>query len=220
MNDEADAIKNGLEQTNSDSITINFNPSRGIVADLLESAQDTLGIGTSGMAKDTGEFLRDTSTARGDKGTNYVNHSQGNSLTNNGVNYIKNKGGYKDGGFDSVEYFKDGTKTNKEGKTKQNIPTFAGFGSHINTDTISGTLKKVNFSSSGMITHKDDFVGEALGGNDGTDEQRTIVQKVTDKIVFLNPNSIKNIIKLFTDDSPHSTYNCEENPNIQCGDRP
>ena len=84
MNDKGLATFNVLEQTGmigqyqSDKTkpveaTVFYNPSRGIVADLLESAVDTVG-GTTGIAKQYGEFNVDVTTARGASGSNFTNH--------------------------------------------------------------------------------------------------------------------------------------------------
>jgi len=141
MNNEADAIKNGISQTHTKddtniNLTVNYNPTHGLLGDGLESAIDKFG-GTTGMAEQTGEFIRDVTTSRGTLGSNFAAHSQGNLLTNSGVNYINSKGSYEDGGFMDREYFIDETRKDKE----FGIPTFAGYGSPVNTTTMKETLE-------------------------------------------------------------------------------
>jgi outer membrane lipopolysaccharide assembly protein LptE/RlpB len=109
MNNEAEAIKNGISQTHAKgdekvNLTVNYNPTHGLLGDALESAVDKFG-GTTGMAEQTGEFIRDVTTARGTSGSNFAAHSQGNILTYSGVNFIKAKGDFENGGFKDRDYF-------------------------------------------------------------------------------------------------------------------
>jgi len=111
-------------------------------------------------------------------------------------------------GFKPVDYFKNPDAPKDE--QNKGVPTFAGYGSPVNTKDMGDTLKKAGFTNKGMVTHPDDFVGEGLGGNKGKNGQ-------------MNSGLIENLVnvpKLFSDDSPHSTYKCSENPNAKCGDRP
>ena len=73
---------------------------------------------------------------------------------------------------------------------------------------IEGSL---GYTYSGSYTKPNDFVGEVLGGNSGNNEQADLVQKA----------NILNAYKLFTSDSPHSTYVCENyaDQGVQCGYR-
>ncbi|WP_164520836.1 ShlB/FhaC/HecB family hemolysin secretion/activation protein [Vibrio aphrogenes] len=211
MNSEADAIKNVMSQTHNYGLNdinvlfnLNYNPTHGFIADGLESGVDKLGL-TTGIAKQTGEFIRDTTTARGKEGSNFANHSQGNLLTLQGLGYINNKGTYDQGGFQDTKYFGG------------NIPTVAGFGSPVNTETMDTRVKKeVEFEFKGNVTNAGDFVGEVLGNNVG-------VNKVREQGVFENIFSLdtyKNLGLLFTEGSPHSSYRCSDNPNAVCGARP
>lgn len=224
MNNEADAIKNGISQTHlagdtNINLTINYNPTHGLLGDGLESAIDKFG-GTTGMAEQTGEFIRDVTTARGTSGSNFAAHSQGNLLTNSGVNYINSKGSYGNGGFKDKTYFLDPNIDKNDPRYKAGIPTFAGYGSPVNTTTMKETLQGANnegpFKFIGNYTNENDFVGEVLGGNESNNEDRGW-ERVTDPI---NPLQYVNGGKLFTDKSPHSNYECNSLNGARCGDRP
>jgi len=201
LNTEGDAIKNGMDQTGSVVFTVNYNPTHGFVGDLLESGVDKAG-GTTGIAKQTGEFVNDVTTARGKAGSNFAAHSQGNELVKRGIEYRKAHGGFK-----KKEYFSNLNAP----KDKSGIPTSAGYGSPVNTKDLGDTLDAVGFDYRGMVTHSNDFVGESLGGNKGGNEQMSTGDRI---------KGVVNTPKLFSDDSPHSTYKCSENPNAKCGDRP
>ncbi|MDQ6958674.1 MAG: hypothetical protein Q9M24_06125, partial [Mariprofundaceae bacterium] len=167
----------------------------------------------TGIAKQTGEFTRAVTTARGKDGSNFANYSAGNPTAKQGIEYIKAKGGYESGGFKNREYFIDENKPLD--KQESGIPTFAGFGSPVNTKDMERTVEnqKVGFDFRGNLTNEGDFVGEGLGGNKGKNQQMPTKGRI---------NSIVNAPKLFTDDSPHSRdkYNCEDNPNAKCGSKP
>jgi filamentous hemagglutinin len=219
MNNEAEAIKNGIAQTyvqgdDTINLTLNFNPTHGLLGDALESAVDKSG-GTTGMAEQTGEFIREVTTARGDAGSNFAAHSQGNILTNSGVNYINSQGTYENGGFQDKSYFYNPNGATKE-EIEYGLPTFAGYGSPVNKTTMEKTLQsKINGKDSPLVfvgnyTNPDDFVGEGLGWNAGDKGQATIGDKI----------NIGNAIKLFTDESPHSNYECNQLTGAHCGDRP
>jgi len=160
LNTEGDAIKNGMDQTGSEDtpivFTVNYNPTHGGIGDLLESGVDKAG-GTTGIAKQTGEFINNVTTARGESGSNFAAHSQGSLLTKQGIEYRKEHGGFKD-----RAYFTNSDAP--ERKKKTGIPFFAGYGSPVNTEDMSDTLDKVDFRNTGMVTHEKDFVGETLGG--------------------------------------------------------
>ncbi|OUR70510.1 hypothetical protein A9Q76_07390, partial [Arcobacter sp. 31_11_sub10_T18] len=208
MNNEAEAIKNGLEQTGQFGIgqpvelTVGYNPSYGFLPDLLESAVDTSELGTTGIAKQTGQFVLDLDKARADKGANIALHSQGNPIVYNGIQYIMDQGEYK-----ATGYFKTDTKNLEE----DNKMTFVSFGSPKNGAEMKKLIKeKLDATYSGAYTKKDDFVGEALGGNSGNNGTATLQQKV----------DILNAFKLFGSNSPHSSYRCEDyGPKVQCGYR-
>jgi len=208
MNNEAEAIKNGLEQTGQFGIgqpvalTVGYNPSYGFISDLLESAVDTSGLGTTGIAKQAGQFVLDMAKSRADEGANIAMHSQGNLIVYNGIQYIMDQGQYK-----ATGYF----KTNGEGEKKDNKMTFVSFGSPKNGAEMKELIQeKLKYTYSGAYTQKDDFVGESLGGNSGNNESANLQQKV----------NILNAFKLFGSNSPHSTYRCEDYaPKVQCGYR-
>ena len=205
MNNEAEAIKNGLQQTgfwNAKSgkveLTVNYNPSYGFLGDLLESAVDKFG-GTTGIAKQTGNFYNDVVGARGDAGSNFANHSQGNALAKSGIKWKVRNGGFN---------------------TNNGKHTIVSFGSPISREEMSKTIDLANsktgneqFVFSGSYTKKGDFVGEALGGNSENNKDASL----TDRLNILNA------IKLFTDDSPHSEYICQDYINnkgdvvVKCG---
>jgi len=54
-------------------------------------------------------------------------------------------------------------------------------------------------------------VHETLGGNRGQNGQTGPWGRIT---------GMTHIFQLFGDDSPHSTYRCEEHANARCGDKP
>ncbi|MBE3606353.1 hypothetical protein CCAL13119_05180 [Campylobacter sp. RM13119] len=100
MNNAGEAIKNGLQQTgfwnireDAIELTVNYNPSYGFLGDLFEATVDKFG-GTTGMAKQTGNFYSDVIGARGDAGGNFANHSQANALTNSGIKWKIDNGGF------------------------------------------------------------------------------------------------------------------------------
>lgn len=224
MNNEAEAIKNGISQTHEKgdekvNLTINYNPTHGLLGDALESAVDKFG-GTTGMAEQTGEFVRNVTTARGKSGSNFAAHSQGNILTNSGVKFIKAKGTFETGGFkDRKDFINEKGKTDKE--REKGLPTFAGYGSPVNKETMKETLEgkkegEETFKFIGNYTNNGDFVGEALGGNKSDKGQSTALDKI----------NLINGANLFINDnvglkaSPHSNYECNQLGGAQCGDRP
>ncbi len=217
MNNEAEAIKNGLEQTGQFGtgepveLTVGYNPSYGFISDLLESAVDKSGIGTTGIAKQIGGFVNDVTTERGDIGSNFAMHSQGNALVYNGIKYVQTTTG-----FQPIEYFFVGL--DEKGNKVYNLPTAVSFGSPMNgkdmENLIAGKVDEggLGYKYSGAYTKPNDFVGEVLGGNSGNNEQASLLQQI----------NILNTYKLFTFDSPHSTYLCQdyaENGKVQCGYR-
>ncbi|WP_240800860.1 hemagglutinin repeat-containing protein [Vibrio sp. Hep-1b-8] len=218
MNSEGDAIKNVLSQTHNydkDSagygsvlLNVNYNPTHGFLGDGIESFVDKVG-GTTGMAKQTGEFIRDTTTAQGSNGANFANHSQGNLLTKRGLEYITGKDSYDQGGFKGPTYFDNGL--NDKG-----IPTFAGYGSPVNTEDMRQVVKDAKFGFRGNYTNKGDFVGENLGKNVGDNGNRgnTVLTTIKDTV---NLDTYKNAAMLFSDESPHSNYNCGDLPTAVCG---
>ncbi|NOI65143.1 hypothetical protein [Vibrio sp. 99-8-1] len=217
MNSEGDAIKNVLSQTHnydenstgygSVLLNVNYNPTHGFLGDGIESAVDKMG-GTTGIAKQTGEFIRDTTTAQGSDGSNFANHSQGNQLNKSGLEYITDKGSYEQGGFKGQDYFKS--------EEKSGIPTFAGYGSPVNTEDMKQVVEDAGFDFRGNFTNDGDFVGEVLGKNTGDDGNRgnTVLTTIKDAV---NIDTYKNASELFSDESPHSNYNCGDLSTAVCG---
>ena len=212
FNSEGDAIKNGLNQTGSEIFTLNYNPTHGFLGDLLESGVDKIGM-TTGIAKQTGQFIYDVTTARGTAGSNFAMHSQGNLLTASGIAYRN-----EHGGFMPQSYFVDESKPLDEQKT--GLPTFASFGSPVNSKDMEKILQGSEgspFRYNGAYTKDNDFVGEVLGGNRGQNGQMPIIDQVLNA-----PNSILLFELPFMPPSPHSTYLCQnhEGASQNCGYRP
>jgi len=217
MTHEADAILSGISQTHKQNdknieLTVNYNPTHGFLGDVIEVMIDQFG-GTTGIAKQTGEFTRNVTAARGKDGSNFANYSAGNPTVKQGIEYIKKKGDYESGGFKNREYFVDRNKS--EEKQEEGIPSFAGFGSPVNSKDMEGTVQddEVGFKFNGNVTKPNDFVGEGLGGNKGKNQQMPSKGRI---------KAITNALKLFTNESPHGrkNYNCEDNPNAKCGSKP
>lgn len=213
MNSEGEAIKNGLEQTgqminNSKSpveLNVNYNPSYGFLGDVFESFVDKSGIGTTGIAKQIGIDINETITLRGNTGTNYALHSQANAIVYNGIEYIQTTIG-----FQPKEYFNTG-EVDRQGNPMYNLPSFVSFGSPMNGEKMNELIgtNGLNYNYLGAYTKPSDFVGEVLGGNKGNNQQATILEQA----------NILNVYKLFTSDSPHSTYVCQdyEKQGLMCG---
>ncbi|WP_078424792.1 hemagglutinin repeat-containing protein [Campylobacter pinnipediorum] len=207
LNPEINAIINGLEQTGQSKATtdkpvelnVAYNPTYGFMPDLLESLVDKAGLWSTGIAKQTGRFIKDTIEGRGGEEVNFAFHSQANLLGKSGIKYINKY----EGGFMKIE----------DGKRK---PSFSSFGSPVNAKDMSDLI--ANKPSEGGLGYKynsvvkdGDFVGEGLGGNKGVNKQADILDRL----------NLINIFKLFTSDSPHSSYICEdyENIGVVCGYR-
>ncbi|WP_019556299.1 two-partner secretion domain-containing protein [Thiomicrorhabdus arctica] len=205
MNSEADAIKNGIAQTGSKVVTINYNPSHGFIGDGLESGVDKLGIVTTGVAKQTGQFVNEATTARGQNGFNMAGHSQANLLLKAGIEYQLDNGGFKGG-----EYFINPNGSSYS-ETVRGIPTFSSFGSPVNTNDMKTTMNKTPFIYNGSTANPGDFVAEGLGGNQGVDQQVGAMDRL---------KSVVNVPKLFTDKSPHSSYECKTENGNKCGETP
>ncbi len=198
---EADAIIKGMDQTGSKIFTLNYNPTHGFLGDLLESGVDKFG-GTTGIAKQTGGFIKDVTDARGKDGSNFANYSQGNELVKAGIEYQNEHGGFQD-----REYFVDENKQSQE-EQKSGIPTFASFGSTVNTKDMENTIGSTDFEYSGAYTNDKDYVAQFLGGNKGQNEQMTRTER--EEI----------ILKIFNGDLDHSVYKCGDHKGAKCGDRP
>jgi len=67
------------------------------------------------------------------------------------------------------------------------------------------------FCDTSLNWQQTDFVGEILGGNRVQNGQIGPWGRIT---------GMTHIFQLFGNDSPHSTYRCEEHANARCGDKP
>lgn len=210
MNDKGLAVFNVLEQTGiigqyqTDKTkpveaTVFYNPSRGMVADSMETLVDLFG-GITGISKQYGEFNVDVTTARGTNGSNFTQHSQNNILLKSGVNYIHSSDntGAK---FMPQEYFI------KDNGDKSGIPTYVSFGSPVNGKDLETLIGEdgLGYTFMGAYTKSGDFVGEGLGGNSGANGQAS----------FIDRANLLNIIKLITPSSPHSSYKPSDYPELQ-----
>lgn len=216
LNNLPQALVNGMEQTGSSTVTEFYNPSHGILGDLLESGEDKFAGNSyihSGTAAQTGNFVFSVIQARGNSGTNIVAHSQGTLLINAGLSTLdKNK-------FSNIDFSTGGK------------PTFFINGAAVEAKTINENLKNVKFTFAGSNANAKDPVAEFLGGNhglyvpsrnEGTIEPLSWVDRLS------NTTNLATIItgkKYPTFDengqqtnttSPHSTYDCQ----INCGSRP
>jgi hypothetical protein len=211
MNDKGLAVSNVLQQTGvlapyiKDKTqiveaTIFYNPSRGMLADSLETTVDMLG-GTTGIAKQAGEFTRDVSTVRAEDGSNFIAHSQFNELMYSGIGYI-NSDAYKGLKFMPQDYFISKKELDLQGNKKDGIPTFISFGSPKNGEDMNrliGAKKELGglgYKYMGAFTNKHDYVGQGLGGNSGVKGQASILQKL----------NVVDMGRLITPSSPHSGY--------------
>ena len=149
MNSKGLAVYNVLEQTgminqyeNNKEIPVEasafYNPSRGIVADLLESAVDTVG-GLTGIAKQHGEFNVNVTTTRGADGVNMTHHSQNNLLLKSGINYI-NSDEYTGAKFKPASYFATG-EIGDDNKAVLNTPSYVSFGSPVPGKVLEGLIE-------------------------------------------------------------------------------
>ncbi|MFA6741118.1 MAG: hypothetical protein WCR78_06450 [Arcobacteraceae bacterium] len=218
MNDKGLAVFNVLEQTGmigqyqTDKTkpveaTVFYNPSRGMIADSMETMVDLFG-GTTGIAKQYGEFNVDVTTARGTNGSNFTQHSQDNILLKSGVNFINSSDniGAK---FMPQEYFISKTELGVDGNPKNGTPSFVSFGSPVNGQTLNTLISNpqtgLGYTYKGAFTKSGDFVGEGLGGNSGANGEAS----------FIDRANLLNIIKLITSSSPHSSYKPSDYPELQ-----
>jgi filamentous hemagglutinin len=201
MNDVGLAVSNVLEQTGQSNksatveTTVFYNPSRGMVADSAETLVDLFG-GTTGIAKQEGEFVRDVTTARATDGANFTQHSQDNALLYSGINYI-NSTDNMGAKFQGQDYFI------KDNGDKSGIPTFVSFGSPVNGEDLKTLIvgdidnPGLGYTYMGVFTNEHDYVGQGLGRNDGVNGQASNWQ-------ILN---LIDIGRLLMPSSPHSGYN-------------
>ena len=210
MNDKGLAVANVLEQTGQSNksstveATVFYNPSRGMIADSLETLVDLFG-GTTGIAKQEGEFVVNVTTARGSNGSNFTQHSQDNALLYSGINYI-NSADNTGAKFQPASYFATG-KVNEKGKAITKVPTFISFGSPVNgkdLDKVIGTNASggLGYTYMGAFTNEHDHVGQGLGGNSGSLNNGVNGQASNWQIL-----NLIDIGRLITPSSPHSGYN-------------
>jgi filamentous hemagglutinin family protein len=238
LNTPALALYNAVTQTHdmiNDSaqqvlVTLNYNPTRGVIADGLESLQDKLAIDwkqewmATDVAVDTGIFANQVMLARGNEQANFANHSQGNLLNFSGLLAV----GVNNGivlGPNGDENF-----------------TWNMFGSPVSTDKFDSYLKTKGMTLSSSSVNDGDFVGQGLGGNyglfvagqdgkvfstvhhlpeDGNDFEIRQVSAITlDKAQKPSDGQSPSgsIFALFGQGqpSPHSNYSCV----VRCGVKP
>lgn len=163
LNTPALAMYNAVTQTHnliSDPsqtilVTLNYNPTRGIVADGIESLQDKLAIKlklrslTTAVAKSTGVFSNSVMLARGSDGANFANHSQGNLLNFAGLMSI------------------DLSRHIEFGYQEERNFTWNMLGSPVNAIDFSKYLDSKKMALSSSSVNDGDFVGQILGKNFG-----------------------------------------------------
>lgn len=198
-------------------VTLNYNPSRGVIADAFESFQDVLSIefGQSWMATnvavDTGIFANQVMLARGDDHANFANHSQGNLLNYSGLLAV--------GLSEDIAF---GTAGNSNF-------TWNMFGSPVNLKDFNTYLHSNSMLLTSSSVNSGDFVGQGLGGNHGLYVYGSHGQSVsvvdhfdaaTNSLVTMqvpampfhsatqNQPGWGNPLDLFSLSSPHSNYSC------------
>lgn len=223
MNDEALALYNAFLQTGTiqragDAVfTLNYNPTRHILADGVESFVDKVATSSifgllttarpfsflsTSVAEETGAFLNNVTLARGDAGTNLVCHSQGCLLTYSGMLAV--------GGFE--------TENRLDSHGMFNI-TVNMYGSPVNNVAFDNYLKNSKMLLGSSTVNENDFVGEALGGNFGkyiyspdVNGKSSLAKSQANLLVDIMTNlNVVNASSLFGDSSPHSTYQCTMN---------
>ncbi|MDC0598435.1 hemagglutinin repeat-containing protein [Gammaproteobacteria bacterium] len=214
-----EAIVNGMQQADATLLTQHYNPSHGMLGDLLESGID-VGFGkffSTGISRQTGESLEDAVISNGAEGTNIVPHSQAGIIVYSGLNYVGKEGFM---GFDIDEF-------------GERVTIFAN-GSAVSNTRMQNITEDVGITFSGSNVHEGDAVGEVVGGNQGlylSSENTNIPLGLSERI-----NRLFDFKLVFTGDkyeitdaagntlydengeplnkvSPHSTYLCI----INCG---
>jgi filamentous hemagglutinin len=234
LNTPALAMYNAVTQTHdlvsdlgqSILVTLNYNPTRGFLADGLESGQDKMAIwsGQSWMATnvavDTAIFANQVMLARGNEWANFANHSQGNLLNFSGMLAV---------GLDKDIVFGPPDRPNF---------TWNMFGSPVNAVAFNTYLRDNDMLLTSSSVNSGDFVGQTLGGNYGlyvhdkegqtfnvvrnySATSNALVTKPVTAVTLeqtQNQNGAGNLLKLFARDgsSPHSNYSCV----TRCGAEP
>lgn len=228
LNTESLAVYNAVTQTHdlvtdpsqNVLVTLNYNPTRGVLADGIESGFDKLATQTgnslfsTSVARETGDFQNEVMLARGSEGANFANHSQGNLLSYSGLIAV---------GVDPNIIFGDDPN-------KRNF-SFSMYGSPVNAKNFDAYLKLHKIQLVTSSVNNDDFVGQVLGGNYGLyvagQEGKTFVRvesasptggmayQLTTAIPLeqtSNPvngnSSFTDLFRLFGTSSTHSNYGC------------
>jgi hypothetical protein len=243
LNNWLQAVVNGKQQTGSDTFNLAYNPSHGVLGDLLESGVDKFfgnGVLQSGVARQTGEFIGSTVLARSSQYNsiatdsdadvylaNFAMHSQGNLLGNAGLNYLR-----------SIGFDFSGAQSQSLGVT------FFSYGSPVENKTMKSSIERLGFTYVGSNSNVGDSVSEGLGGNkglylpvDSVGEENTLsgLERITRGLFGVEVSgereggilNVKNGDKyeivdehggVINDVSTHSTYRCVERSNT-CGNR-
>jgi hypothetical protein len=205
LNDLSQALVNGMQQTGSNLLTVNYNPTHGLFGDGLEIALDKLsgqfGFFHSSDADYTGQAVLKTAISQYEKGagTNFVNHSQGNFLYQIGLLTLD---------ASDFNYLKD------KSAQKLYAPTTVSYGSPVNIRQMNDALHRLHFENEDSYVNTGDYVGEGFGYNAGHNESLVpgwSALKNIDELPILfygskYPDQGKRV-------SPHSTYHCK----IHCG---
>jgi len=136
-------------------VTLNYNPTRGFLADGLESLQDKVSIGAgqswmaTNVAVDTGIFANQVMLARGNEKANFANHSQGNLLNFSGLLAV--------GLADGLELGEDDDRNF----------TWNMFGSPLNAINFDQYLGDNKMWLTSSSVNDGDFVGQFIGNNHG-----------------------------------------------------
>ena len=237
LNTESLALYNALTQTHDVigapnqeiTFTLNYNPTRGLIADGVESGFDKLAVtkGSSlfstSVARETGNFLNSVMLAQGAQGANFANHSQGNLLNYSGLMAV---------GVDDRIQFNKVPLGADENSSNSNF-TFAAYGSPVNSVQFAKYLGDRNLQLSVSSVNPGDFVGERLGGNHGVfvngqmdshvstvirwEQGQPVIQQTP--VIALDAttqpstslprnNAVTDLLNLFGSNSTHSNYNC------------
>jgi len=220
LNNQASALSNALQQTHSTDgqggiigpveVTLNFNPSRGWLGDIMEIGVDKVGgvrlpdgysLGgfgiASGMARQTGIFYQTIDLSRPESERTILGaHSQGNVLAKAGLNYIDHK------------FYEN--------------RSFVAMGSPVNNDAMNAVLSRYGISFGSSTSNQGDFVSQGLGGNYGIWQpsnhvpEKSFVPAGLLPLIHLPLNIPNALLLKDSSTSPHSTYRC--NPSVQiCG---
>ncbi|WP_020210961.1 hemagglutinin repeat-containing protein [Gilvimarinus chinensis] len=240
LNNPLQAIINGKQQTQSDRFNVAYNPTHGVVGDLLEAGMDKLfdraGL-QSGVSRQTGEYISNTLSARSEQYSeigekkdddvyiaNFALHSQANAIVNAALN-------------------NDGVRIDKLGITTKQAAgvTFMMYGSPVANESMERSVRESGFTFAGSISNDGDSVSEVLGGNQGLylpevkgkdlNSPLSFVERIARGINgFEGEGGIVNTLRgdkneildeegnVTNNISTHSTYSCVEESKT-CGNR-